>query len=111
MLPRPRRPHDQLLRADTGETGSVRSVVVAGIGGLVLGHMLWLLGISAAMSAQSVSTAVLVVSAILLAGAGLAIYRAWRSYQRTQLVQAAFFGGLAASPVIFTIIVLGVTYL
>jgi len=73
--------------------------------------MIWLLGISAAMSAQSVSTAVLVVSAILLAAAGLAIYRAWRSYQRTQWVRTAFFGGLAVSPVIFTIIVLGVTYL
>lgn len=89
----------------------MRSIVVAGIGGLVLGHMLWLLGISAATSAQAVSTAVLVVSAILLTGAGLAIYRAWRSYQRAQLVRAAFLGGLAVSPVIFTVIVLGVTYL
>lgn len=111
MLPRPRRPHDQLLSTDAGATRSVRSVVVAGIGGLVLGHVLWLLGISVATSAQSVSTAVLIVSAILLAGAVLAIYRSWRSYQRAQWVRAAFLGGLAVSPVLFTVIVLGVTYL
>lgn len=89
----------------------MRSVVVAGIGGLILGHLLWLLGISAATSAQSVSTAVLVVSGILLVGAALAVYQAWQSYQRTQVVRAAFLGGLAVSPVAFTVVVLAVTYL
>lgn len=89
----------------------MRSVVVAGIGGLLLGHLLWLLGISAATSAQSVSTAVLVLSAILLVAAGLAVHRAWRSYQDGRLVRAAFLGGLSVSPVIFTVVVLGVTYL
>ncbi len=89
----------------------MRSIVVAGIGGLVLGHIVWLLGISAASAAQSVSTAVLVVSALLLAAAGFAIYRAWQAYEGKQWVRAAFLGGLSVSPVILTIVVLGVTYL
>jgi len=54
---------------------------------------------------------VLVISALFLIGAGAAIYQAWNYYQRKQWTQAAFLGGLAFSPVIFTIIVLGVTYL
>lgn len=89
----------------------MRSVVVAGIGGLVLGHIVWLLGISAATAAQSVSTAVLVVSVLLLAAAGYAIYRAGLYYRSGRWVPAAFLGGLSVSPVIFTIVVLGVTYL
>lgn len=89
----------------------MRSIVVAGIGGLVLGHIIWLLGISAASAAQSVSTAVLVVSALLLAAAGYAIYRSWQAYQGKQWVRAAFLGGLSVSPVLLTIVVLGVTYL
>lgn len=89
----------------------MRSVVVAGIGGLVLGHIVWLLGISAAMAAQSVSTAVLLVAVVFLAAAGYAIHRAWRYYQGNRWVPAAFLGGLSVSPVILTIVVLGETYL
>ena len=40
----------------------MRNVVVAGIGGLVVGHILWLIGITAAMDSASVSTWVLVVA-------------------------------------------------
>ena len=43
MLPRPRRPHDQLLNASPG------IVAIAGLGGLFLGHLLWLIGISIAL--------------------------------------------------------------
>jgi multidrug resistance efflux pump len=105
MLPRPGRPHDQLLR------GAVRSVVVAGVGGLLLGHILWLLGITVATDSGSRSTVVLVLSVLFLAAAGYAIHRAWQYYQHQQWTPAAFLGGLAVSPVIFTVIVLGVTYL
>ena len=89
----------------------MRSTIVAGIGGVILGHIVWLLGISAASAARSVSTAVLVVSVLFLAAAGYAIHRAWQFYQGRRPVAAAFLGGLAVSPVIFTIIVLGETYL
>ena len=57
------------------------------------------------------STGVLVVSALCLLGAGAAIYQAWNYYQRKHWPQAAFLGGLAFSPMVFTTIVLGVTYL
>lgn len=89
----------------------MRSIVVAGIGGLVLGHILWLLGISAATAAQSVSTVVLVVSALFLGAAGYAVHRARQYYRAMRWVPAAFLGGLSVSPVIFSIVVLGVTYL
>ena len=89
----------------------MKPALIAGVGGALLGHALWLVGISIATGSSSRSTAVLIVSAIFLIGAGTAIYQAWNYYQRKQWTQAAFLGGLAFSPVIFTIIVLGVTYL
>jgi hypothetical protein len=89
----------------------VRSAVVAGVGGALLGHLLWLIGISLATGSSSVSTAVLVVSAALLIIAGLLVYQGWQCYQRKQTTKAAFLGGLALSPLILTTIVLGVTYL
>lgn len=102
---------DHPVGAGTLDRGAARSVVVAGIGGLVLGHILWLLGISAATAARSVSTAVLLVSVGMLAAAGFAIHRAWAAYQARRWVRAAFLAGLSVSPVVFTVVVLGVTYL
>lgn len=106
MLPRPRRPHDQLLK-----TVGVRQFVVAGVGGVLIGHIVWLLGISIARRAPSVSTAVLVLSAVLLLASGWLGYQAWQRYQREDLTPAAFLAGLTVSPVLFTVVVLGVTYL
>ena len=101
MLPRPRRPHDQLLR----------SVVIAGVGGLLLGHILWLILISVATGSSSVSTWVLVIAVLVVVGAALAFRRARECYERKDLVRAAFLGALPVSPVIFTLVVLGETYL
>lgn len=86
-------------------------VAIAGVGGLILGHILWLIGISIARAMSPVSTWVLLFSALFLLGAALAIHQAWQYYQRKDWVWAAFLGGLAASPVVFTVVVLGVTYL
>lgn len=58
-----------------------------------------------------VSTWVLAFSALFLLGAALAIHQSWQDYQRKDWVRAAFLGGLAFSPVVFTLVVLGVTYL
>jgi len=101
MLPRPGRPHDQLLS----------SAVIAGIGGVLLGHALWLIGISVATGSASQSTAVLVVSILFLLFAAAMAYLAWQRYQRREFSWSAFLAGLAFSPMIFTLIVLGVTYL
>ena len=101
MLPRPRRPHDQLLR----------SVVVAGIGGLALGHILWLLGITLAREYSTTDTLVLGAAALVfLAAAGIG-YLAWQRYQRKEIQWAAFLAALPVLPVVFTVIALAATYL
>ena len=89
----------------------MRPALIAGIGGVLLGHALWLIGISTATGSASRSTAVLVVSVLFLLFAAVMAYLAWQRYQRRELTWAAFLGGLAFSPVVFTFIVLGVTYL
>jgi hypothetical protein len=87
-------------------------VAIAGVGGLILGHIIWLLGISLARSAPSaVSTWVLAVCALFLIGAAAAISQARGLYERKDLNRAAFLAGLSVSPVLLTLVVLGVTYL
>ena len=93
------------------EAGNVRSVLVAGIGGLVLGHILWLVAISLAIGSPSSSAVVLVIAILVLLAAVWVWGQAWRRYQRQDLTWAAFLAGLPVSPVFFTIVVLGVTYL
>jgi hypothetical protein len=89
----------------------VKPALIAGIGGVLLGHALWLIGISMATGSASRDTAVLVVSALFLLFAAAMAYLARQRYQRRELTWSAFLGGLAFSPVVFTFIVLGVTYL
>lgn len=89
----------------------MRPVVIAGVGGLVLGHILWLIGITMATRSASSSTWVLVVSGLVAIGAAAAIYAAWQRYQRDDFVRAALLAALPVAPMIFTTIVLGVTYL
>jgi uncharacterized membrane protein YoaK (UPF0700 family) len=101
MLPRPARPHDQLLRA----------LWVAGIGGLVAGHVLWLAGISLATSTTNVSTWVLVVAVVSFVLGAAAAALGWRSYQHKGEVWAAFLWALPVSPVLLSLAVLGITYL
>ncbi len=86
-------------------------VAVAGIGGAILGHILWLIGISIARATPSPAPYVLLFSALFLLGGALALYHARQNYQHKQWVWAAFLAGLAVSPILFTIVVLGVTYL
>jgi len=101
VLPRTRRPHDQLLRG----------IWVAGIGGLIVGHMLWLAGISVAIATRTVSSWVLVVAAVSFVVGIVAGWLGWRAYQRKSEVWAAFLCALPISPVLLSLVVLGVTYL
>lgn len=89
----------------------MRAIWVAGIGGLVVGHILWLAGISIAIAMGSVSTWVLVVAAVSFVGGAVAAYFGWRSYQQRAEVRAAFLCALPISPVLLSLTVLGVTYL
>jgi hypothetical protein len=103
MLPRLGRPHDQLL--------TLRDNVVAGIGGLVVGHILWLIAIWLAMDMDEVSTSVLVVAAVVVVGGAVSVYFARKFQRRKVFVKAAFLWCLPILPVLMTVCVLGVTYL
>nr|CRL78033.1 hypothetical protein CPGR_04486 [Mycolicibacterium malmesburyense] len=92
-------------------SGTARTLWVAAIGGLVIGHILWLGGISYATSTSNVSTWVLVVAAVSFVLGGAAAWLGWRSYQRKSEVWAAFLIALPISPVLLSLIVLGITYL
>jgi hypothetical protein len=101
MLPRPRGAHDQLLRA----------IWVAGIGGLIIGHILWLLGISLAIATTSVEPWVLLLSAVIGVMSAAAALIGWLSYRRKSHIWAAFLWCLPIAPVLLTLSVLGVMYL
>jgi hypothetical protein len=89
----------------------LRNEIVAGVGGFVFGHILWLIAISLATGSSDVSTGVLVVAVVsFLAGAALG-YLGWRKFKGGNHVWSAFLWGLPAAPVLFSIVVLGVTYL
>jgi hypothetical protein len=89
----------------------VRATIVAGLGGLIVGHMLWLLAISLATKTLTVNAWVLVVAAgsVVLAIACGLVGRLF--YGRKAFAKAAFLWCLPVSPIVFTISVLAVTYL
>lgn len=89
----------------------MRARVVAAIGGLVIGHILWLLAITLAINTSDVSFWVLIVSTVIIALAIVVGWLGWRSYQRKDQVWTAFLWALPIAPVLMTIAVLGVTYL
>jgi cytochrome bd-type quinol oxidase subunit 2 len=89
----------------------LRAIWVAGIGGLVVGHILWLAGISIAIATRTVNIWVMVVAAVSFVAGAIAAYFGWRSYQRKSDVWAAFLWALPISPVLLSLTVLGVTYL
>ncbi|RDH77340.1 hypothetical protein DVS77_17420 [Mycolicibacterium moriokaense] len=73
--------------------------------------MLWLAGISAAIATRTVSSWVLVVAAASFVVGIIAGVLGWRAYQRRSEVWAAFLCALPISPVLLSLVVLGVTYL
>jgi hypothetical protein len=89
----------------------LRNEIIAGIGGLVVGHILWLTAISFATDSGYVNQWVLAVAAVsfLIGIAGGLI--GWRKYQQKSHTWAAFLWTLPVSPVLFSIAVLGTTYL
>ncbi|MDG4663460.1 hypothetical protein [Mycobacterium sp. 236(2023)] len=92
----------------------MRSIWVAGVGGLVVGHILWLAAISFAVASTSVSTWVLVTAAVSFAVGVAAAFlgrRKWRQKTAKAETWAAFLWGLPILPVLLSVVVLGVTYL
>jgi hypothetical protein len=89
----------------------LRAIWVAGIGGLVVGHILWLAGISIAIATKSINTWVLVVAAVSVVVGAVAAAVGLRYYRRKSEIWAAFLWALPISPVLLSLTVLGVTYL
>jgi hypothetical protein len=89
----------------------LRAIWVACIGGLVVGHILWLAGISIAIATRSVSSWVLVVAGVSIVFGAIAAALGWRSYRHKSEIWAAFLWALPVSPVLLSLTVLGVTYL
>ena len=89
----------------------MRNEIVAGIGGLVIGHILWLLAMSIATDSGRVNQWVLVVAALSLLGGIAGGVLGWRKYQAKSYAWAALLWFLPVSPVLFSLAVLGVTYL
>ncbi|MET0455014.1 MAG: hypothetical protein ABW137_24510 [Mycobacterium sp.] len=89
----------------------MRATVVAGIGGLIIGHVLWLVAISLATKTTTVNAWVLVIGAAcgLLGVAGGLL--GWMFHRRKAFARAAFLWCLPISPVVLSLCVLGVTWL
>ncbi len=80
----------------------------------MVGHVLWLAGISAAIASRDVSTWVLVIAAVsLVVGLTAAMlgWRQWKRQTRRGEAWAVFLWALTVSPVLMSLTVLGVTYL
>lgn len=89
----------------------MRATIVAALGGLVIGHVLWLVGIKLATMSGSVAFWVLIVAAVSIAVGIVGALLGRRAYRRRATAKAAFLWCLPALPVLFSISVLGVTYL
>jgi hypothetical protein len=88
----------------------VRATIVAGLGGLIIGHMLWLTAISLATKSTTVNAWVLVIAAasLCLAVAGGLLGRMF--HRRKAFARAAFLWCVPVSPLLFSVSVLAVTY-
>ncbi|KHO25049.1 membrane protein [Mycolicibacterium setense] len=89
----------------------MRNEIVAGIVGLVVGHILWLAAITLATEGSRVNIWVLLVAALSFIGGAAGAYFGRRKYQAKSHTWAAFLWALPVSPVIFSLVLLGVTYL
>ncbi len=89
----------------------MRANVVAGLGGLVIGHVLWVIGLKLATNAQDVNFWVLVVVGITFAVALVGAVLGWVCHRKGASAKTAFLWCLPISPVLFSLGVLGVTYL
>lgn len=89
----------------------MRGTVVAGLGGLIIGHMLWLTAISFATKTTNVDVWVLVLAAATLVITFACVLVGRVFHGRKAFAKAAFLWCLPVSPVLFSLSVLAVTYL
>ncbi|OPX07790.1 hypothetical protein [Mycobacterium sp. AT1] len=89
----------------------MRGTVVAGVGGLIVGHMLWLTAISFATKTTTVDVWVLVIAAATLILGVACVLLGRTLHRRKAFAKAAFLWCLPVSPLLFSLSVLAVTYL
>lgn len=77
----------------------------------MVGHILWLVAVSLAMATTTVNAWVLVVAAAAFVLCAVAVMLGLFRYRRKSHGWAAFLWCLPVSPVLFSVGVLGVTYL
>ena len=80
----------------------------------MVGHILWLAGISAAIASTDRPKWVLIIAAVSLVvgiAAGMLGWRQWKLQTRRGETWAVFLWTLTVSPVLLSLVVLGVTYL
>ena len=89
----------------------MRTTIVAGLGGLIIGHVVWLIAVSLSLLTTTVNVWVLIVAAISLALAVVAGLAGGAYYRTRATAKAAFLWCLPAAPVLLSVVVLGETYL
>jgi len=77
----------------------------------VIGHILWLIAISLAIATATVNRWVLVIAAVIVVLSAVSFLVSWRLHQRKSYVWSTFLWCLPISPIVFSLAVLGVTYL
>jgi hypothetical protein len=104
MLPRPRRPHDQLLGVRT-------ETIVGSVGGLIIGYIGWLVAVSIGMGTTTVATWSVVVAVLSAAIGVIAVLIGGRRYRRGDRGWATFALALPIGPVLLSLYVLAIVYL
>jgi hypothetical protein len=89
----------------------LRATAVAAVGGLIVGHILWLIAISIAIATSHVGRSVLISVGVIAVLSVAAIVVGLRFHRRHSEIWAAFLWCLPISPVLLSLCVLGVTYL
>jgi hypothetical protein len=89
----------------------VKATVVAGLGGLIIGHVVWLIAVSLALLTSTVSGWVLIIAAASGALAVVGGLVGGMFYRARATAKAAFLWCLPAAPVLLSVVVLGVSYL
>lgn len=77
----------------------------------MLGHILWLAAITLATEGSRVTIWALLVAALSLIGGAAGAYFGRRKYRQKEHTWAVFLWALPVSPVVFSLVLLGVTYL
>lgn len=90
---------------------SQSETVVGAIGGVVIGYILWLVGVSIGVTTATTATwSVVILIISVLAGAVIWL-SGWRLYRRRIHPWAAFLFGLPILPVVLSLCVITVAYL